>query len=180
MGMELVIMLIINLLGGAAVIGSYIFGLKGKSGAAGVLWGGVPAGVRSLYTASMLVATAGYFAVLYHIYFRLVPDQVTIFGVGGYAVLYVIFALIMVASALWMPLTRMYVANPGAGLWTAIRTVLFIVGLASVALVIALIAMVGKVTGLPYWLAVIGSAYFAFHTLILDGIIWAALFGRSA
>jgi len=53
-----------------------------------------------------------------------------------------------------------------------------IVGLASIALFCGLITLQGKVTGIAYWLAVIGSFYFAFHTAILDAIVWAALFRR--
>ena len=41
MKIEQVVLLIINIFGGAAVIGSYILGLKGQSGGANVLWGGV-------------------------------------------------------------------------------------------------------------------------------------------
>jgi hypothetical protein len=35
--------------------------------------------------------------------------------------------------------------------------------------------MQGKVPGVSHWLAVAGSSYFAFHTAILDAVIWAAL-----
>jgi len=70
----------------------------------------------------------------------------------------------------------MYVSNPGTGLWIWIRVVPVIVGLASIALLVALLTMQGKVSGVSYWLAVIGSGYFAFHTAVLDAIIWAALF----
>jgi hypothetical protein len=31
-------------------------------------------------------------------------------------------------------------------------------------------------SGAAYWLAVAGGIYFAFHTFVLDAIIWAALF----
>jgi hypothetical protein len=75
-----------------------------------------------------------------------------------------------------MPLTNMYVASPSTGLWIGIRTVLALVGLASIGLLVALLTLQGKVPGIAYWLAVGGSAYFAFHTAILDAIIWAALF----
>jgi hypothetical protein len=31
-------------------------------------------------------------------------------------------------------------------------------------------------SGVAYWLAIAGSAYFAFHTTILDGLLWPVLF----
>jgi hypothetical protein len=173
---EQIILLIINVVGGAAVIGSYIFGLRGQSSGANVLWGGVPENIRPMYTVSMIISALGYFAFLYYIFFRLEPAQVSIFGVSGFTMLYVIFGVILVASAFWMPLTNMYVTNPVTSIWIWVRIVLAIVGLASIALLVALLTMQGKVSGVSYWLAVIGSGYFAFHTTVLDAIVWAALF----
>jgi preprotein translocase subunit SecA len=48
--------------------------------------------------------------------------------------------------------------------------------MASIALFVALLTLLGRVPGIAYWLAVVGSGYFAFHTAILDAIVWAALF----
>jgi hypothetical protein len=124
----------------------------------------------------MILSALGYFAFLYYIFFRLNPAQISIAGVSGFTMFYVIFLGILIASAFWMPLTNMYVSNPGTGIWIGIRVVLAVVGLASIALFVALLTLQGKVPGTAYWLAVTGSGYFAFHTAILDAIVWAALF----
>jgi hypothetical protein len=176
MGTQQIILLIINIIGGIAVIGSYVLGLRGQSGGANVLWGGVPDNLRPVYTVSMLLSALGFFAFLYYIFFRLNPAQVSIAGVSGFTMFYVIFLGILIASAFWMPLTNMYVSNPGTGIWIGVRVVLAVVGLASIALFVALLTLQGKVPGTAYWLAVAGSGYFAFHTAILDAIVWAALF----
>jgi len=176
MGTQQIILLIINILGGAAVIGSYVFGLSGQSGGANVLWGGVPNNIRPVYTVSMIISALGYFAFIYFILFRLVPDEVSIGGRFGFSLFYAIFLVILVASAFWMPLTNAYVGNPSTGIWIGIRTVLALVGLGSIALMLALLTLQTKVPGIFYWLAVAGSGYFAFHTAILDAIVWAALF----
>jgi hypothetical protein len=176
MRIEYIILLIINIIGGAAVIGSYIYGLRGQSGGANVLWGGVPAGLRPVYTISMVISALGYFAFLFYIFFRLDPTNTSIAGVSGFTLLYVIFLVMLIASAFWMPLTNLYVSNPGSGIWISIRVVLALVGLASIALCLALLTSEGKVPGTAYWLAVAGAGYFAFHTTVLDAIIWAALF----
>ena len=176
MAQQHIILLIINVLGGAAVIGSYIFGLSRQSGGANVLWGGVQANIRPVYTVSMILSAFGYFAFIYYIFFRLDPAQMSIGGVSGFTMFYVIFLLILVPSALWMPLTNAYVGNPRTTMWVLIRTVLAVVGLASIALLWSLLALDGKVPGVSYWLAVVGSGYFAFHTAVLDAIVWAALF----
>ena len=171
-----IVLLVINIIGGAAVIGSYIYGLNAQSGGADILWGGVPASIRPIYTVSMALSALAYFAILYYIFFRLEPDEISIAGISGFTLFYVVFLLILVPSAFWMPLTNAYVDNPSTTLWVLVRTVLAIVGLASIALLWAFLALDGKVYGVSYWLAVAGSAYFAFHTAILDAIIWAALF----
>ncbi len=176
MRIEQIILLIINVIGGAAVIGSYIFGLRGQEGGANVLWGGVPTNIRPVYTVSMILSALGYFAFLYYIFFRLDPSQVSIAGISGFTMFYVIFLVMLIASAFWMPLTNIYVSNPSTGIWIGIRFVLAIVGLASIGLLLAFLTMQGKLPGTAYWLAVAGSAYFAFHTAVLDAIVWAALF----
>ncbi|MFC1871722.1 hypothetical protein ACFLYF_04920 [Chloroflexota bacterium] len=176
MGTQQIILLIINALGGVAVIGSYIYGLNAPTGEANALWGGVPVNIRPIYGISMILSALGFFAFIYFILFRLVPGETSISGLFGFGLFYVIFLVILIPSALWMPLTNAYVSNPSPGLWIGIRTVLAFVGIGSIALVWALLTLQTKVPGVSYWLAVAGSGYFAFHTAILDAIIWAALF----
>jgi hypothetical protein len=124
----------------------------------------------------MILSALGFFAFIYFILFRLVPGEVLIGGRFGFSLFYAIFLVILVASAFWMPLTNAYVCNPSMGIWIGIRTVLALVGLGSIALMLALLTLQTKVPGISYWLAVAGSGYFAFHTAILDAIVWAALF----
>ena len=52
----------INVLGGIAVLGSYAYCLMAYPAQVGDFWGGVPDGLRSLYTVNMFLAAAGYFA----------------------------------------------------------------------------------------------------------------------
>jgi hypothetical protein len=172
MGTQQIILLIINILGGAAVMLSYVYGLKGQSGGANVLWGNVPESIRPLYMVSMIISALGYFAFIYYILFRIDPAASNI----NYYLFYAIFLIILGASAFWMPLTNMYVSHGGTGLWIAVRSVLALVGLGSIALFWALLALRPEIRGVAYWLSVTGAGYFAFHTAILDGIIWAALF----
>jgi hypothetical protein len=175
MAVQQIILLIINVIGGIAVIGSYIYGLNAQSGGASVLWGGVPANIRPVYTVSMILSAIGYFAFIYFILFRLDPDEVSIAGTFGFSIFFSIFILILLPSALWMPLTNFYVGTPSTGTWVIVRIILALVGIGSIALVLALLGLQTR-EGVAYWLAVAGSGYFAFHTAILDAIVWAHLF----
>jgi hypothetical protein len=164
------IILIINLVGGIAVIGSYILGLAGKANGANTLWGGTPAGIKPLYTISMIISALGYFAFISYMLFKLDVSAVNL------GLLYGAFLGILVASAFWMPLTNLYVKNPAVILWLGIRLVLVIVGLASILLAAIIVSLHTKETGTVYWLAVAGSVYFAFHTAVLDMLLWPVFF----
>ena len=176
MASQQVILLIINLIGGVAVIGSYIYGLATHPGSGTTLWGGTPESIRPVYGISMIFAALGYFAFIYFVLFRLVPADMEIAGRFGFSLFYAIFLGILVPSIFWMPLTYAYIGNPSTGIWTGIRLVLTLVGLSSAALVWALLNLQIKEPTFPYWLAVAGSAYFAFHTAVLDMLLWPILF----
>jgi FlaA1/EpsC-like NDP-sugar epimerase len=170
MGIQKIILLIINFLGGTAVISSYILGLNSKNNGANALWGGTPAFIRPIYTVSMVLAALGYFAFIYFILFKLNPNFTS------FKFLYFIFLGILLPSVFWMPLTNLFLSNPGNLLWFLIRFVLILVGISSLALVWFLVSLYTKETGLTYKLAIIGSIYFAFHTALLDMILWPIFF----
>lgn len=175
MGRQKLTLLLINAIGGIAVIGSYILGLRGDA-SADVLWGGVPESIRPVYAVSMVLSALGYFAFLNLLLLRVNPGEVTVGRRFGYTIFHLIFCLILIPSAFWMPLTNLYVNDGGGGLWAGIRTVLFVVGLASLALAWALFTLRPRSRGTAYRAAVVGAFYFAFHTFVLDAVLWAALF----
>ena len=167
---------LINVAGGIAVIGSYVYGLWTHPANRGAIWGGVPETIKPLYTVSMLLAALGYFAFSYLILFRLDPDQVQIGHHFGFKAFYVLYAVILAASALWMPLTFAMVSHPSTGLWVGIRLTLVIVGLGSLGLLAALLYLEPREPPLFYWLAVAGSALFCLQTAVLDALVWPAFY----
>lgn len=170
------LMLLINVIGGVAVLGSYIWGFQTYPGAGDVLWGGVPENIRPFYTANMFVAAAGYFVFVSFTLFRLSPTETRVFGRFGYGLFNFIYAAILLPSALWMPLSLLAVEQGSPALAWLVRLVLAVVALASLGLFFSLL----KVSpARPRWaqtLAVIGSIGFCIQTVLLDAIIWGALF----
>ena len=166
----------INILGGIAVLGSYVVGIATHPETSGAVWGGIPEGLQPVYTVSMFLAAGGYFLFTPYVYWQLDPEQVRVFGRYGYGAFLLIYAVILVPSALWMPLTFQMIDTPGAGLWLAIRLVLFAVGIASVALIAAVASAnpAGSRTGRI--LAIVGAVAFAFQTAVLDAVVWPAFF----
>ena len=166
----------INVVGGILVLGSYVQGLMAHPDNRNALWGGVPGSVQPLYTVGMISAALGYFAFSYFIIFRVDAAEVRIADRLGFWIFYVIYLLILLPSALWMPLTYAAIGSHSIGLYWAIRIVLAVVGLGSLALLAALLSLRADGSSFAYWLAVAGSAAFCFQTAVLDALVWPAFF----
>ena len=160
----------INLAGGSAVLASYGWGLAWLGDRAGEAWGGVPADLRRWYTVSMLAAAAGYFPMTHFVLDLLRSERELRFDPAR------LYVLILVGSALWLPLTCMMLESPGLVLWWLIRMDLAIVGIASVA-VLALVATNGRTASTPRWLATLaGATAFCLQSAVLDAIVWPSHF----
>ena len=98
----------------------------------------------------MPVAAVGYLTFTYFWCFKADPERTRI--AGGYRLSLVnwIYLLILIPSALWMPLTFGYLAAPSRLGWIAVRLDLFAVR--------------------------VGAIAFAVQCAILDPLVWPALF----
>jgi hypothetical protein len=97
----------------------------------------------------------------------------------GFGVINACCAAVVVASALWMPLTFAYFDDPSSTLWFVIRAVLIMVGLGAVGLIVALFNLNPRVTGLVGAVTVIALLLFALQTAFLDPFVWPAFFPRG-
>ena len=165
----------LNAIGGSAVLASYAYYLTAHPELGNDFWGGVPGAMRSAYVFSMLMAVAGYFAFTRFV-FRLRPAKARIADRFDYRIFQVIYALILIPSALWMPLTFAMIQDPGAGLWFAIRLTLAAVGVGSLLMVTALLWLEPRTPKVSHRLAVAGSIAFTFQTAILDALVWPVYF----
>jgi hypothetical protein len=163
-------------LGGAAVLGSYAYGLLAPGADGGALWGGVPQALLPAYQANMVLATAGFFAYTYFLLLQVDPGAVRIGGLFGFGLFYPLYAGILLPSALWMPLVLAMLRQPGDLLWWSIRAVLAVAGLCSLGLTAALLALRPQKPRRAYVLAVVGSVPFTLQTLVLDALLWPAVF----
>ena len=163
----------INVIGGAAVLTSYVVGLGSISGDA--LWGGVPASVRPIYTVNMFLAAAGYFLFTPYILFRLNPGETRIAGRFGYGLFHLLFALVLLPSALWLPLTEHMLEQPSMLAWASVRIDLALVAIGSLGLLAALVGLGPAAPRGRAW-AIAGLVPFILQTAVLDAIVWPALF----
>jgi len=169
-------LLMIILLGGTAVLASYVYPVMRHPEYVEPAWGGVTPDIRRFYAPSMLLAASGFFFYTYFLLFRVDADRSRIAGRFGFWVFNVLYAAILVGSALYMPLTFAFVAQPSTVLWWLIRLALFVVGLASLALLACLLALRPRQPAWAYWLAVAGTITFSFQTAVLDMLLWPALY----
>jgi hypothetical protein len=170
------LLLAINLLGGSAVLGSYILWLNGYPGAVDALWGGVPESIRPFYSAGMLLAAAGYFAFTYFLLFRMDPAKVKVFNCCDPRIFHGLYLGILIPSALWMPATFWAIANPSnLAIWV-VRGVLILAAIFSIGLLVALLGTRPRDPAWAHTLAVIGSVCFCIQTVILDAVVWGMAF----
>ena len=168
-------LLLLNALGGVAVLGSYAWVLSSHPELGDAFWGGVPEWMKPAYTVNMLLAALGYFAFTFFILRQRVPE-VRVAGRFDYGIFQWIYATILVPSALWMPLTLAMIETPGTGLWISIRLTLAAVGIGSLVLIASLLRIQPRTPSAAHKLAVAGSLLFALQTAVLDALIWPAFF----
>jgi hypothetical protein len=166
----------LNVVGGIAVLGSYAHGLTSNPLARSELWGGVPLALQPLYTASMLLAALGYFAFSAFVFLRLDPERARIGGRFGFGAFHALYALILLPSALWLPLTFQMLESPSRVLWVVIRVTLGLVGLGSLGLVAAIASASPHSAPGSRRLAIAGAIAFSFQTALLDALVWPAYF----
>jgi hypothetical protein len=167
--------LAINAVGGAAVLGSYVHGLLTHPETRNDLWGSIPLELQAVYGVTMWLAAGGYFFFSYYFLVRTDADEVR-FGRFGFGLINALYALIMIASAAWMPLTFAYLENPSSALWLAVRVDLLGVAVGSIGLMIALFTMKPRAEGLAGVFALLGLLFFALQTAFLDPLVWPQFF----
>jgi len=157
------------------VLGSYVHGLLTHPDTRNELWGSIPPELQAVYGVTMWLAAGGYFFFSYYFLVRTEADEVR-FGRFGFGLINALYALIMIASAAWMPLTFVYLDQPSSALWLAVRIDLLGVGIGSIGLIVALFTMKPRAEGLTAVLALLGLLFFAVQTAFLDPLVWPQFF----
>jgi hypothetical protein len=124
----------------------------------------------------MILAAIGFIAFSYFILFHLNPEEVHIANSFGFYLFYIIFALILIPSSFWMPLTFAMITRPKISLWIGIRLTLAVVGISSLTLLLALLYLNTNGSGSLYWLAVGGAVAFSIQTVLFDTFLWPMFF----
>lgn len=167
--------LLINLVGGVAVLGSYAWGLTTHQETVGDLWGSIPEAVIPLYTGCMPFAAVGYLTVFAFLLVQS-PDQVRTTSQPMYGRFLVSHAVFLAASTLWMPLCFRALDGPVPALLPWIQGVLAVAGAAALIHVVWLWRLTDTRWPRLRWAAVVGATCLMVQCTILDAIIWPRFF----
>ena len=169
-------LLIITIIGGLAVVGSYIWGFSAYPDANTTLWGGMPASAIPLYTTNMILAAAGFLFFTGYLLFGVQVGQVIVLKLFNYRLFIGLYLVILVFSTLWMPLSiAAYYQSSTLFLWL-VRLALWIISAASLALLGALLTLRPRRKPWVHWAAVVGCIFFCVQTVILDAVTWVMFF----
>ncbi len=163
-------------MGGSTVLASYVLAFVLEPEIRTGLWGGIPeGGMRDFYTVNMLIAAASFFPMTYALGFATPASELKARTGIGFNGMLGAYAAILMASALWLPLTALYLGSPTGILWWIIRIDLFIVGAGASVLLYMLIR---RAQGGPplIWLAAVLFFFFWLQTAVLDALVWPYYF----
>ncbi|MEZ4291399.1 MAG: hypothetical protein R3E53_13025 [Myxococcota bacterium] len=164
-------LLLLIVLGGSAVLGSYVLAFVVEPAIRAGLWGGIPeGGMRSFYTTNMFLAAASFFPTTWLLGFATQPEDMRARTGLPFETMLGAYAAILMPSALWLPLTALYIREPSALLWLGIRIDLFAVGLGATLLG----WMAFRRARRPRIERVAAATFFFFwlQTMVLDALVW--------
>lgn len=165
----------LNLIGGVAVLSSYVLAFAYAPAVREGLWGGLPEDLRPLYTANMLLAALGYFPF----------TALFVFGEAAHPgarepghprYLLIAYALVLIPSALWVPLTAWVIASPSLLLWYGVRLDLFLVAVGAAMILAETFQHARAKRSVVGTLPLAGAIPFFVQTGILDALIWPAFY----
>lgn len=167
--------ILLNVIGGIAVLGSYAYGFVHYPDSVQALWGDVPESLLGVYSGNMFLAAAGYLLVFAYLLSRQPADSRVDNGGLLFERLNWLFAVILFCSALWMPLSFALLEAPNQDLWWCIRAVLFGTGISAL-IVGQQLLRYGADRGPLFKVALGAYVFFCFQTAVLDALIWPYFF----
>ena len=179
MSSQQIVFLIVNAIGGIAVLGSYAIGLGMFPEYREALWGEVRGTLRTGITISMLFAALGYLSFCYVALFQNgLSDFNKVNWFNQYTVS-VLIAIFLISATFWMPTAIAYL-NFSNTYWLVVCILsLWVTAISLVAILgITITADLESIGSISHYVAIIGIGLITFHCLVFDAIIWAIMFTK--
>ena len=172
------VLLLVNIIGGVAVLSSYALCIILFPDTREVLWGEISGGLKNFFVISMLIAAVGYISYLSITLIN--PDlgqfRNTLFL--GPNTISILSSLFLISATLWMPASVIYIKNPSLLMWLIMVFSLWITALSILTIFVLSLNSSFESKQVFKIISSIGLFYISFHCLILDGIIWVAKFPK--
>ena len=170
--------LLVNLLGGFGVLGSYVHGILTHQARAEELWGGIPREWITPYSAVMPFAAAGYLTTFAYA-MRGGEGLKLPNGRPLLTPLTITTAVFLAASTAWMPLTWAVLDAGRTGdsalvSGESVRAVLYVAGVAALGILVLLTRTEAEPHSRHRRWAIAGSVALAIQCAALDALVWPA------
>ena len=169
----------INLVGGLAVLSSYLICSILYPTYSRSLWGSASDKVIMFFVISIFLAAAGYIWFTFYLLKGNKLEDCSFGKLSGAKVINLLYLVVLVCSAIWMPASISFSIAENIFAELIIRFILWMVGLASLGILIYIYKINindGKSSFLSHMFALLGAMVFTIHTLILDAVIWPFLY----
>ena len=173
------VFLIVNLIGGVAVLGSYAIGLGYFPEYRDELWGGINGIWRNVLITVMLLSGAAYLTFCYFIVFR---EDIHTYGthfILGPHTISLLTGLFLLSATMWMPSAILYMHTENNIWWVFTVGALWVTALS----LLSLTGMYAFSTTAPIpvfdrIVCTVSLSIITFHCLVLDAIIWVFVFHK--
>ena len=171
--------LLINIIGGIAVLSGYAYALINHPDTRNDLWGGISESWQPWYVVSMIVAAVGYLTAMYYLIFKGGLENKFFWGKVDSSVMTILLVLFLVSASMWIHSTFAYLESPSSGTWTLIQIELRTTALTIILFTIGLGTIEKISRSIIHKWAVMGISFTSFHCLALDAILWMMKFPKG-
>ena len=168
--------LIINVIGGIAVLGGYVIALINHPKTRGELWRGVPENLRFWITLFMFISAFGYCFAMYYLIFQDGLDLDFFGGKLNINFMKGLLIIFLITAACWIHTTFAYLEHGNQILWTFVQLELWLTGITVFLMMIGVATANGVNNSFLHNTSVIGLGIISFHCLVLDAMLWISRF----
>lgn len=172
------IFLVVNIIGGVLVLGSYFICFIQFPQERTNLWGGLSKKTQQKIVPFMLLAAGGYLVTSWWFWQIVEPDFVNFPGKFTYLSSITLFAIFLALSSVWMPVAVLAIKTRSTVLQTTTNSVLTGVSISSLLILFLVCTATVETNGISLGqvISIVGWSFLCFQTVFLDGILWVLKF----
>lgn len=164
--------LLINIIGGIAVLGGYIIALINHPETRNELWGGVPENLRLWITAFMFISAFGYCFAMYYLIFNEGLALNFFWGKFDYKFIRILLIIFLFTAALWIHTAFIYIDSGSKVYWNFVQLELWLTGISVFLIMLGLATATDVKNNNIHFYSILGLGVISFHCLVLDAFLW--------